>query len=114
MLKPVDIAIAHGRVTWNTLYYTSDPRHLTQDLLLVELPGGLFIDVSWFPEHDPRGAYHITLCRNDWECKVDAWVTRSISDVISLVQGIAQRYGEPLGNYSCSAGRRDECFIPAA
>jgi hypothetical protein len=94
MLKPVELHVENSRVTWNTLYDTTDPRYLTQDLLLVELPSGMFIDVSWFPEHDAQGEYHITLCRDNWESQVNQWKTRSVSDVVSLVEGLAKQHSQ--------------------
>jgi len=36
-----------------------DVASLTQDMLEVELPGDVFIDVGWYPEHDPAGGYVI-------------------------------------------------------
>ena len=54
---------AGARLVVNSLYDSKDPGFLTQDLMLVELPGKTYIDVSWFPEHDPSGAYLITVFR---------------------------------------------------
>ena len=52
-----------AKIIVNSLFDSKEPGFLTQDLLLVELPGKTFIDVSWFPEHDPEGAYTITVLR---------------------------------------------------
>jgi hypothetical protein len=112
MLKPVDIQVPGARVTWNALYHTSNPCYLNQDLLLVELPNNIFIDVSWFPEHDPHGEYYITIFQGDWEHQINTWKTRSLSDVISLVQRIAQQFlpivqglNVPWTEYSCSTAK---------
>ena len=52
-----------AKVVVNSLFDSKEPGFLTQDLLLVELPGKTYIDVSWFPEHDPMGAYTISVLR---------------------------------------------------
>ena len=113
MPDPVRISVPDAQVTWNTLYRTSDPRYLTQDLLLVELWNGMFIDVSWFPEHDPQGAYHITLCQDNWESQLLAWETKSLTDLVLLVQRIVQNYSLPSVSYSCSTGTYEVYAVPA-
>jgi hypothetical protein len=113
MPNPVRIVVPGAQVSWNSLHHTSDPRYLTQDLLLVELPNGLFIDVSWFPEHDPRGAYHVTLCQGSWESQVRTWETPSLSEVILLVQSVAQYFKEPPMNRSCSSVKYEEYALSA-
>ena len=50
-----------SKLVYSALYDCQDPGVLTQDLLLVELPGKLYIDVSWFPEHDPSGWYTVSV-----------------------------------------------------
>ena len=53
-----NLATATGaRIVVNSLDDFEELGFLTQDLLLVELPGKTYIDVSWFPEHDQGGAY---------------------------------------------------------
>ena len=43
------------------IYDTQDPDVLLQDLLEIDLPRGRTIDVGWYPEHDPTGAYRIRM-----------------------------------------------------
>lgn len=51
----------------NSLYDSTDPACLTADLMLVELSMGMFLDVSWCPEHDPSGSYYVTIFKGDKE-----------------------------------------------
>jgi hypothetical protein len=63
--EPLEISVPPGaRVMSNGLYATTDPTFLDQDLVFVELPGGMSIDVSWSPEGDPSGCYFITMFRH--------------------------------------------------
>jgi hypothetical protein len=71
----------------NSLFDSRDPGVLAQDLLLVELPGKTYIDVSWFPEHDPSGAYIITVFRgHDQLVELEA---KSASGAIQIVERLA-------------------------
>jgi hypothetical protein len=107
-----DLRMAPGaRVVVNSLYHCKDAGFLTQDLLLVELPGKTFIDVSWFPEHDPSGAYSITVFR-DRNQIVEAGAN-SAQEAVSIVERLAVVFSSAIGNVSCSAGQRIQ-FQPAA
>jgi hypothetical protein len=87
-------------VVLNSLFDTKDPRVLTQDLMLVQLPNHTYIDVSWFPEHDPNGAYTVSVIRDgeqihEVEVK-DAWY------VLSTVESLALLFSQSVSNVSCS------------
>src|SRR6478752_5616718 len=87
-----------ARVVVNSLYDSQEPGFLTQDLLLVELPGRTFIDVSWFPEHDPSGSYCVSVFRGpDQLAEAEA---KSASDAVSLVEELAGRFAEQVGQVS--------------
>ena len=51
------------KLVYSALYDSQEPGFLAQDLLLAELASGLYIDVSWFPEHDPSGEYTVSVFR---------------------------------------------------
>ena len=53
LLIPNLATVTGARIVVNSLDDSKEPGFLTQDLLLVELPGRTYIDVSSFPEHDP-------------------------------------------------------------
>jgi hypothetical protein len=94
-----DLSHAPGTsVVVNSLYASKDPGFLTQDLLLVELPGKTYIDVSWFPEHDPSGSYVVTVFRgNDVLREME---TGSAHDAVKLVQELAGEFSAPVRQVS--------------
>jgi hypothetical protein len=89
----VEIVIPEGcgRLAWNSLCRTDDPTCLDKDLVFVELPDGTFIDVSWLPEHGPRGAYRVVRYSADWETELETRSTRSVDEAAAFVQDIARR-----------------------
>jgi len=96
-----DLSTAPGaRVVVNSLYDSKDPGFLTQDLMLVELPGGTYIDVSWFPEHDPSGSFVITVFRNRKQV-LDSEV-RTAHEAMGIVEALASEFVAQLGIVSCS------------
>lgn len=68
--------------------YTKDMVEcLTDDMYWAEV-GDYGVDVSWYPEHDLSGCYHITLIKDDWNNQL---YTRQLDDpkrVVKLVQGL--------------------------
>jgi hypothetical protein len=80
----------HARIVVNSLYDSRDPGFLTQDLMLVELTDRTYIDVSWFPEHDPSGVYVITVFRgHDQIHDVEA---KTAHEAANLVERLAALY----------------------
>jgi hypothetical protein len=102
MLQP-DLTLApRARVVVNSLYVSDDPGVLTDDLLLVELPNRTFIDVSWYPELDPDGAYSVAVFRDG--NRLIERETKSAQDAVRLVEELATEFTRPIGSYSCSGG----------
>lgn len=93
--------IPGARVIVNSLFDSRVPGCLAQDLLLVEVPGGTFIDVSWFPEHDPSGSYFVTVLRNGEEMLQDE--VKTAYEAISRLVSMAEFFARPIGNVSRSS-----------
>jgi hypothetical protein len=95
---PIDLASAPGaRLVSNSLIPTTDPAFLDQDLVLVELPAGLFIDVSWYPEHDLAGKYYVTVFRHgEWESPLDEGEAKCAQEAAALVELLAERHSPKL------------------
>ncbi len=111
LLTPNLSRVPAARVVVNSLYDCKEAGFLTQDLLLVELPGRTFIDVSWFPEHDPTGSYTVSVFREYnqiWEVE-----TTSPYEAVSLVERLAQQFSVAIGNVSCSRVQTAD-YRPAA
>jgi hypothetical protein len=111
LLIPNLSRLPNARLVVSSLFDSKEPGFLTQDLLLVELPGKTYIDVSWFPEHDPSGDYIVTVFRgHDQLCETE---TSSPFEAIKLVERMASPFSEAFGNISCSVGKSTD-FSKAA
>lgn len=75
------------------LYRTDRAGLLTQDMLEVELPGKVFVDVGWFPEHDPAGEYVVTVFAGDIDHLLQPpFTTRSHAEALAAVHNLAARF----------------------
>jgi hypothetical protein len=98
---PVEIKVPNGsRIVFNNLYDSNNPKLLTADLLGVVLPGGFFIDVSWYPEGDSDGEYTVTVYRDSWDNIQREVETRILGVVVAEVEGIAEEYCQPVKSVS--------------
>jgi hypothetical protein len=94
-MNPLPISLPRGgTVVFNSLYDSREPILLTQDILLVSLPNNTFIDVGWYPEHDPKGTYCLRVYQDDWQNQLLAEPirTRSAHEVAKQVAQLAVRY----------------------
>jgi hypothetical protein len=91
---PIHLESAPGaKLILNSLCASTDPAYLDQDMVLVELPGAIFIDVSWSPEHDRSGAYFVTVFRRDaWESPLDVAEATDPLLAARLVEEFAQQH----------------------
>lgn len=55
--RKIPIRVPQGARVSSDLYPDMELDDLTQNIVAVELPNGLMIEVGWFPEHDPRGSF---------------------------------------------------------
>jgi len=67
--------------------------HMDQDIIEVDLPNGLTIDVGWFPEYDPRGQFRIVVYRDFRTNPVRPPIeVGSPFDVASVVKVLVDQY----------------------
>jgi hypothetical protein len=93
-MEPVKLNLpADARVLFNSLYRSTDPAFLTQDVLAVRLADGSVIDVSWYPEHNPSGAYTITQYQGSWDNQTEVIERRDVDQVVRDVQRLARQTG---------------------
>jgi hypothetical protein len=86
-----------GATVRGELYPPEEVDMLTQDMLEVELPGGVFVDVGWFPEHDPGGRYVITAFAGEYENRLGSPVrTSSYEEALFTVLDLAARFLPPV------------------
>ena len=54
-MTPLSLKLPRGaEIAFNSLYDSKQPILLIQDVALVSMPNDIYIDVGWYPEHDPR------------------------------------------------------------
>ena len=97
-MNPIRVILPNlpdGCEVYNFMYRTRDPEYLVQDQLSVRLQNGFVVDVSWFPEHDPNGCYHIHVIREFWDNQfIDPIESANVNTVVARVQSLAQRFDE--------------------
>jgi hypothetical protein len=93
-MEPIKLNLpADARVLFNSLYRSTGPAFLTQSVLAVRLADGSVIDVSWYPEYGPSGAYTITRYQGSWDNQKEVIETRDTDQVIREVQRLARLTG---------------------
>ncbi|MBW3541558.1 MAG: hypothetical protein KY476_14920 [Planctomycetes bacterium] len=65
-MKPIPLDIPGADHTVGALYPPGDVR-LLKDGMLHVAAGGVSVDVSWHPEHDPQGRYIVSVYQDEWE-----------------------------------------------
>ncbi len=84
-----------AKLITNGLYPPTVPGHLLHDLVLVKLSGDRFIEVSWLPEFDLEGAYHISdFSRGAWETPIISVQTTNANEAASTVERFAEQYSD--------------------
>ena len=93
-MNPIHLNLPPGSECSNYLYQNLDIEDLTQDLLTVKLVTGFYIDVGWYPEHDPRGRYVIRVFHGTWDNqKLNRPITtRYVGEVVAHVEALARHY----------------------
>jgi hypothetical protein len=67
--------------------------NLDHDMLSVELPGEIFIDVGWHPNWDSNGQYRISVYQKDIDNKLETTAySRDPAHVKNLVEELARSY----------------------
>jgi hypothetical protein len=68
----------------------SETSLLDQDILEVQMPDGLTIDVGWFPEYDANGAFEIRVYRDYMGNHVAGpWQSRDAHEALRIVKRLA-------------------------
>jgi hypothetical protein len=83
-----------AKLVFSAFYDCQDPAFLVPDLLLVQLAGGTCINVSWFPEFEPSGAYYVNVfCGHEEIRKVD---TKNATEAIRIVERLATEFSQQI------------------
>lgn len=85
--------LPEGCVVYNFMFETLDPDYLDQDQFCVRLPNGIYIDVSWWPEHDVEGHYCIHVFKEFWDDQLEEPFEVDDFDLaVSVVEVLAWEY----------------------
>lgn len=92
---PIAFALpASARIVFNDLYAEMPPDALRSDLVAVQLATGKWIDVSWHPQFDPAGEYHVTVFDDEFsEDLIAATTAKTPGEVAEVVGEWAGTYG---------------------
>ena len=72
---------------------TMEAKYLCEDMLEIDLPGGLTIGIGWEPHCDPSGAFHIALFRKySTENVIAPIITNEIQTAVSEIKRLAVEY----------------------
>lgn len=75
------------------LYESTHPDVLLQDVLEIQLPNDIYIDVRWYPEHDPAGCFWIRMYQQNWENQIGETIKYTEpQDVKGIVELLAAVY----------------------
>jgi hypothetical protein len=86
-----------AKILFNSLHDTKQPSYLTDDLFAAELPGGVFVDVGWFPECDPNGSYEVCVYKASFENQLSPpFETKDVRDASAAVERFANIYGREI------------------
>ncbi len=96
-MSPVEISVPGAEVLYNSLYEDQHPSFLIQDIAAIKLPDGTLIDVSWYPQFDPKGSYTITHYDAACESKLAEMTTRCVAEVVESIRLMA-RHSQNLAN----------------
>ena len=85
-MKPnIPNAVIRGEI-----HAPTDASLLTQDMLEVELADGVIIDVGWYPEHNPNGAYGVVAFQGHPDRPIGKpYYTKDPQAVIAKVETLA-------------------------
>jgi hypothetical protein len=93
-MNPVSLNLPLGADVANYLYQELQVEDLTQDMLTVRLQNGYFIDVGWYPEHDPKGRFLVRVFEGTWNRQrlENPIETRNISEVVFITEMLADHF----------------------
>jgi hypothetical protein len=95
-VNPIDLQLGDDVIVKGCLYPTKDPAYLREDLLEIDLPSGLTIDVGWYPEGDPEGAYRIVVYRGYWVQQVIEPITTADTErAVEVIRKLCSTFAAP-------------------
>lgn len=66
--------------------------NLDQDMLQIELPGSIFIDVGWYPDLDQTGEYRLIVFHDTTEEMLERLATSDVDQVKAAIYRMVEKY----------------------
>jgi hypothetical protein len=102
-MNQIQINLRGTETIYNYLYQDMPIEWREEDLLLVKLPDGDFIDVGWYPACDPTGWFKITLTNSTHDKEIKVIRVRDVDQVEHAVETLFRRWkGRTVQPTSCS------------
>jgi hypothetical protein len=89
-MNKIEPKIPGSTVTYNYLYDDMPLDWKEAELFFAILPNGNTIDVGWYPECDPNGAFKVTL-RDSAQNRIDVMSTRDLNQMIFAIESLASQ-----------------------
>jgi hypothetical protein len=89
-MSPIELGIpksVRANVRFNLLYPVSERGNPPENIVLVALPEGYFIDVGFYPDEGANGSYRVTVYQGEWD-------NQRSEDWLSDPQEVAKRIPE--------------------
>lgn len=108
----LEIHLPEGAEVSNYLYADMDADDLTQDIVTVSLPNGFYIDVGWYPEHDPSGCYWVRVFREYWDNQMIPEIKlENPHEVVLTVERLARLFCDSQVSVSQSSTKQCEILV---
>jgi hypothetical protein len=112
-MNPIKPQVPDGSRVYSSLFRAMDPDLLTQDMLAISLPSGFYIDVGWFPEHDPAGHYVVRVFYQYWNAQqIPPIRVKTIDEVLQLVESLAVRFNSPAVSTPSTGSESRQVILP--
>jgi len=113
-MDPIDLRLKRNVKVSGYIFPTKDPEYLREDLLQIDLPTGVKIDVGWYPDGDPNGEYQIVVFRESWDDPLTFPVrTQDTEWAVKWIRHLAAVFSEARITIRCaSSGSHYECIAP--
>jgi hypothetical protein len=96
---------------WIGAFHDKSKLHnLDQDMLSVELPGDVFVDVGWYPDWCEDGEYRVTVYQGDYDNRLEAVVkTKDTTEAKRTVESLVWKHTPAISAIS-STTSKSICF----
>lgn len=94
-MATIELRLPAGAIVRGELPPAMDLDYLAEDILQVELPNGVIVDLGWLPAWDPSGSFVVSVYRHNWQNQLrDQYFAQDIDDAAQALQRFAAEYSQ--------------------